>query len=96
MLLFFLDMSHIEVRFTEELRGLELVSLFKVHTLHSGSLSRRKVSCCLSTDPTSSHIGNLSSRNQTIHLLIIGGRDSLIIDADALGSLLHLSEDVIL
>ena len=94
--LFLLDMAHIKVRFTEELGGLELIGFFKVHTLHSGCFSRCEVSCCLSADPTCSHIGNLGGRNQTVHLLIIRGRDTLIINADALSSLLHLAEDVIL
>ena len=96
MLLFFLNMPHIEVRFTEELGGLELIGLFEVHTLHSGSFSRRKISCRLTADPSRSHIGNLRRRHQTVHLLIIGSRDSLIIDADALRGLLDLAEDVIL
>ena len=94
--LLFLNMSHIEVGFTEEFGGLELIGFFKVHTLHSGCFSRCEVSCCLSADPTCSHIGNLGGRNQTVHLLIIGSRDSLIIDADALRGLLDLTEDVIL
>ena len=94
--LLFLDMTHIEVGFTEELGGLELVGLFEIHTMHSCCFCRRKVACSLSTDPTCSHIGNLGSRNQTVHLLVEGGRDALIIDADALGGLLHLTEDVIL
>ena len=96
MLLFFLDVLHIEVRFTEELRGLELIRLFEVHTLHSSCLSRRKVSCRLTANPARSHIRNLSGRNQAIHLLVIRGRDTLIIDADALGGLFHLAEDIIL
>ena len=96
MLLFLLDMTHIEVGFTKELGGLKLVSLFEVHTMHSCRFCGRKVSGCLSADPTSGHIGNLGSRNQTVHLLIEGGRDTLIIDTDALGGLLHLTEDVIL
>ena len=94
--LLFLDMAHIEVGFTEELGGLELVGLFEVHAVHSCCFCRCKVSRSLSTDPTSSHIGNLGSRNQTVHLLIEGGRYTLIIDADALGGLLDLTEDVIL
>ena len=94
--LFLLDMTHVEIRFTEELGSLELIRLFEVHTLHGGSFSRCEVPGSLTANPSSSHIGNLSSRNQTIHLLIIGGRDSLIIDADALCGLLHLAEDVIL
>ena len=96
MLLFFLNMPHIEVRFTEELGGLELIGLFEVHTLHSGCFRWCEVSCRLTTYPTSSHIGNLSSRHQTVHLFIIRGRDTLIINADALSGLLHLAEDVIL
>ena len=94
--LLFLDMTHIEVGFTEELGGLELVGLFEVHAVHSCRFCGRKVACCLSADPASGHIGNLGSRNQTVHLLIERGRDTLIIDADALGGLLHLTEDVIL
>ena len=94
--LFLLDMPHIEVSFTEELGGLELVGLFKVHMLHSGCFRWCEVSCRLTTYPTSSHIGNLSSRHQTVHLFIIRGRDTLIIDTDALGGLLDLTEDVIL
>ena len=94
--LLFLDMAHIEVGFTEELGGLELVGLFEVHAVHSCRFCGRKVACCLSADPASGHIGNLGSRNQTVHLLIEGGRYPLIIDADALGGLLDLSEDVIL
>ena len=96
MFLLFLDVTHIEVSFTEELGGLELIGLFEVHTLHSGSFSRRKISCRLTADPTCGHISNLGSRHQTVHLLIIGSRDSLIIDADALRGLLDLAEDVIL
>ena len=96
VLLFLLDMAHIKVRFTEELGGLELIGLFEVHTLHSGCFRWCEVSCCLSADPTCSHIGNLGGRNQTVHLLIIRGRDTLIIDADTLCSLLHLAKDVIL
>ena len=96
VLLFLLDMAHIKVRFTEELGGLKLIGLFEVHTLHSGSFSRRKISCRLTADPSRSHIGNLRRRHQTVHLLIIGSRDSLIIDADALCGLLDLAEDVIL
>ena len=94
--LLFLNMSHIEVGFTEEFGGLELIGFFKVHTLHSGCFSRCEVSCSLTADPTCSHIGNLGCRNQTVHLLIIRGRDTLIIDADTLCSLLHLAKDVIL
>ena len=94
--LLFLDMAHIEVGFTEELGGLELVGLFEVHTMHGCCFCGRKVSRCLSADPTSGHICNLGSRNQTVHLLIEGGGYSLIIDADALGGLLDLTEDVIL
>ena len=94
--LLFLDMAHIEVGFTKELGGLKLVSLFEVHAVHSCCFCGRKVSGCLSADPASSHIGNLGSRNKTVHLLIEGGRDTLIIDADALGGLLDLAEDVIL
>ena len=96
VLLLFLDMSHIKIGFTEELGGLELVGLFEVHTMHSCRFCGRKVACSLSADPTSCHISNLGSRNQTVHLLIEGGRDTLIIDTDALGGLLHLTEDVIL
>ena len=96
MLLFLLDMTHIEVGLAEELGGLELVGLFEVHAVHSCRFCGRKVACSLSADPTSGHIGNLGSRNQTVHLLIEGGRDTLIIDTDALGGLLHLTEDVIL
>ena len=92
----FLNVSHIEVRFTEELGGLELVSLFEIHPLHSSCFRWCEVSCCLTADPTCSHIGNLSGRNQTVHLLVVRSRNTLIINADALGSLLHLSEDVIL
>ena len=96
MLLFLLDMTHIEVGFTEELGGLELVGLFEVHTLHGGCISRCKVPGRLSADPASGHIGNLCRRHQTVHLLIVGSRDALIIDADALRGLLDLAEDVIL
>ena len=96
MLLFFLYMAHIKVRFTEELGGLELIGLFEVHTLHGGSFRRCEVSCRLSADPTSSHVGNLSSRNQAVHFFVVRGRDTLIIDTDALGSLLDLTEYVIL
>ena len=96
MLLFFLYMAHIKVRFTEELGGLELISLFEIHPLHSGSFGRSEVSGCLSADPTCSHIGNLSSWNQTVHLLVVRSRDALIINADALGRLFHLTEDVVL
>ena len=96
VLLFLLDMAHIKVRFTEELGGLELIGLFEVHTLHGGSFRRCEVSCSLPANPTRSHISNLGSRNQTIHLLVIRSRDTLIIDTDALGGLLDLTEDVIL
>ena len=96
MLLFFLNMPHIEVRFTEELGGLKLIGLFEVYTLHGGSFRRSEVSCRLSADPTCGHISNLGSRNKTIHLLVIRSRDTLIIDTDALGGLLDLTEDVIL
>ena len=94
--LFLLDMAHIEVRFTEELGGLKLVGLFEVHALHGLGFSRCEVTCRLSANPTCGHIGNLGGRNQTVHLLIIGGRYALIIDTDALRGLLHLTEDVIL
>ena len=96
MLLFLLDMTHIEIGFTEELGGLELVGLFEVHAVHSSRFCGRKVSGCLSADPTGGHIGNLGCRNQAIRLLIERGRYPLIIDADALGGLLHFTEDVIL
>ena len=96
VLLLFLDVTHIEVGFTEELGGLELVGLFEVHTVHGSCFCRCKVACCLSADPTCGHICYLGSRNQTVHLLIEGGGYSLIIDADALGGLLDLTEDVIL
>ena len=96
MLLFFLDMLHIEVGFTEELGGLELIGFFKVYTLHGLGLCRCEVTRGLSADPASSHVRNLRSRHQTVHLLIQRGRDTLIINADALSGLLHLAEDVIL
>jgi len=96
MLFLFLNVSHIKVRFTEELGGLELIGLFEVHTLHSGCFRWCEVSCRLSADPTSSHVGNLSSRNQAVHFFVVRGRDTLIIDTDALGSLLDLTEYVIL
>ena len=96
MLFLFLNVSHIKVRFTEELGGLELIGLFEVHTLHGGSFRRCEVSCRLSADPTCGHISNLGSRNQTIHLLVIRGRDAFIINADALCGLFHLAEDVVL
>ena len=96
MLFLFLYMTQIEVGFTEELGGLELVRFFEVHTMHSCCFCRRKVSGCLSADPAGGHVGNLGSRNQTVHFLIERGRYPLIIDADALGGLLDLSEDVIL
>ena len=96
VLLLFLDMTHIEVGFTEELGGLELVRFFEVHTVHGGSFRRCEVSRCLSADPTGGHISNLGCRNQAVHLLIERGRYSLIIDADALGGLLNLSKNVIL
>ena len=96
VLFLFLDVTHIEVGFTEELGGLELVRLFEIHTVHSCCFCGRKVSRCLSADPTCCHVGNLGSRNQTVHLLIEGGRYPLIIDADALGGLLNLSKNVIL
>ena len=94
--LLFLDMLHVKVGLAEELGGLELVGLFQVHTVHGCSLRRREVSCSLSAYPAGGHIGNLGSRNQTVHLLIEGGGYPLIIDADALGGLLNLTEDVIL
>ena len=94
--LLFLDMAHIEVSFTEELGGLELIGFFEVHTMHSSCFCGCEVSSRLSADPTGGHIGNLGSRNQTVHFLIEGGGYSLIIDADALGGLLDLTEDVIL
>ena len=96
MLLFFLNVSHIKVRFTEELGGLELIRLFEVNALHGSGFSRCEVTCRLSANPTCGHIGNLSCRNQTVHFFVIRGRYTLIIDADALRGLLHLTEDVIL
>ena len=94
--LLFLDITLIEVGFTEELGGLKLIRLFEVHSMHGCCFCGCKVSRGLSADPTCCHVGNLGSRNQTIHLLIEGGGYSLIIDADALSGLLDLSEDVIL
>ena len=96
MLFLFLYMTHIEVGFTEELGGLELIRIFEVHAVHGSCFCGREVAGCLSADPTGGHICYLGSRNQTVHLLIEGGRDTLIIDADALGGLLDLAEDVIL
>ena len=96
VLLLFLDMTHIEVGFTEELGGLELIRIFEVHTVHGSCFCRCKVSCCLSADPAGGHVGNLCSRNQAVHLLIERGRYPLIIDADALGGLFHFAKDVIL
>ena len=96
VLFLFLDMAHIEVGFTEELGGLELVGLFEVHAVHSCCFCGRKVSGCLSADPASGHICYLGSRNKTVHLLIERGRYPLIIDADALSGLLHLAKNVIL
>ena len=94
MFLLFLDMPHIEVRFTEELGCLELIRLFQVHLLHSTGLRRREVTSRLSADPARGHIRNLGCRDEVIHLLVDGGRDTLVIDANALCGLFYLSEDV--
>ena len=96
VLLLFLDMPHIKVRFTEELGCFELVCFFKVHALHGLGLGRREITSRLTTDPASSHIRNLRGRHQAIHFLIERGRDTLIVDADALCGLLYLTKDVIL
>ena len=96
VLLFFLNMAHIEVSFTEELCGFELLCLFKVHTVHGLGLRSREVTSRLTAYPASGHVGNLRGGNQAVHLLVQRGRDSLIIDADALGGLLDLAEDIVL
>ena len=96
VLLLFLDMAHIEVCFTEELCRFELLGFFEIHAVHGLGFRCRKVTSRLTAYPTGCHVGNLRGGNQTIHLLVERGGDSLIIDADALRSLLDLTEDVIL
>ena len=89
-------MAHIEVGFTEELGCFELIGLFEVHTVHGTGIRWCEVTCRLSAYPACGHVRNLCGRKEVVHLLVDGSRDALIVDADALGGLLDLSEDVIL
>ena len=72
---FFLDLSHIVVGFTKVFRRLELSAFFKVDAAERAALCGRKVTGCLSGEPTGGHVGNLGRRNEVVHLLTDGGAD---------------------
>ena len=96
MVLFVLNLLHVEVRLAEVLRGLELLRLLDVEVVQHAVVRSREVTGSLTRQPTGCHVRNLGGRHQVIHLLGNGGRYLVVVDGDGSGSLLRLTEHIIL
>ena len=96
MVLFVLNLLHVEVRLAEVLRGLELLRLLNVEVVQHPLVRSREVTGSLTRQPTGRHIRNLGSRHQVVHLFGDGGRYLVVVDGDGPGSLLRLAKHIIL
>ena len=96
MVLFVLNLLHVEVRLAEVLRGLELLRLLDVEVVQHAVVRSREVTGSLTRQPTGCHIRYLGGRHQVVHLLRDGSRYLVVVDGDGPGSLLRLAEHIIL
>ena len=95
MLLLLIDLLHVEIRFAEELRGLEFLALLDVHRTSLAGPRLHEVPRRLAADPAGRHIGDLRCRDQAVHVLVQVDRRAVAVDGDALLQLHDLAEDVV-
>ena len=89
-----LDFLHVEIRFAEELRGLELLRFLYVHRTSYTGFCLDEVPCRLTAYPARRHIRDFRGGYEAVHVFIQVDGSFVPVYRDTLFDLHHLAEYV--